>query len=105
MKHKRTTQQEVDASTWTCDAVICPVRVRSRREMKVCHMCGHDFCHDHSRPDARDNSHHPDWYCYRCWDIGEPYRARLEAAEDEFEAVCQRIDDEWKAACKETESK
>lgn len=87
MKHEKivpTTETE-----WYCD--ICKGPNGNFR----CKCCHKDICYKCSVYDDRDSGDRPDKYCESCWDIGKPYRTKMEDLKIELYNKLNHFEIEW----------
>lgn len=65
-----------------------------------CHFCYKDLCGYMSNKcavqDDNDDSDDPDYYCKKCWKIGEPYREKI----DELHIEEWRLEEVWEKEAK-----
>jgi hypothetical protein len=58
-----------------------------------CVICGRDACY-------RCSHEGDDCWCLPCWEVGKPYRERLDALTKAHEAACEAELCAWRAACR-----
>ena len=70
------------------ELVCCTVR---------CAYCGRDLCEKHIGHEIDYGHDTRTVYCKSCWNLGEPYRPRIEELQDKT----ARLYKEWQDKCKE----
>lgn len=91
MKHEYKKQVEENVVEYTCD--ICGKPASGRK----CCMCAIDMCEQdtHREPDKWGGDY-SEKYCIECWEIGKPFRERIEEIETRLYKEVDNINKEWK---------
>lgn len=91
MKHESKKQVEEIIMEYTCD--ICGKPASGRK----CHICTIDICeqHTHREPDKWGGDY-SDKFCIECWEIGKPFREKMEEVENRLYNEVGNINKEWK---------
>lgn len=75
-----------------CD--ICGANAKGRQ----CRICGRDICNIHAHWEYdRYGGDYSEKYCIECWEIGKPYRDKLEELEKKYGSEIARVEEEWKS--------
>lgn len=61
-----------------------------------CLYCKKDLCNKCVGHIHDDGGDYPDYYCKSCWNIGQPYRNKI----NELELQIYSLNDEWIKKCK-----
>lgn len=61
-----------------------------------CSICGKDLCNSCVGHEEETYGDYRLGYCKRCWELGEPYRVRIEILERQI----QKLNNEWAIVCK-----
>jgi len=99
--------KEITSVQIFCDR--CGEEIRSTYGSKICPMCGRNVCSkcghfyesDILVPDSFYGDY-PEIVCKECWKIGEPFIKKIKEKEEEFEDLKEKLLEEWKNKCKET---
>jgi hypothetical protein len=104
---KRTVTNEVIDTVYFCDR--CGKEAKGstyRRALHECEICGRQVCRD-CRIGTGSFDHeyyggdYPSYrFCHICWDVGEPYRARMHKVCEKAELERDGIIEEWKGELK-----
>lgn len=63
-----------------------------------CVLCRQDLCLLCTTFDSRDTGDYPAAYCKACWNIGEPFRKKIEMVTNNAEQEIHRLEVEWQQA-------
>lgn len=71
---------------YTCDFCTEPGRYQ-------CICCYKDICYKHERDDG--DGDHPTRFCFKCWEVGESFRKKIEEIKDNVYKEEERLEEEW----------
>ena len=86
---------KVESKIYICDICSC----EANQKHYICKMCQKVLCLNDVVFDHRQMGDYPDRYCQKCWDIGEPYRKKIEDLENEFDIKIDELETYWKDQC------
>lgn len=101
---ERTDHHEI--ITYTCDRCDIILDSHNGRILQndprwgICTLCKRDLCNKCGIYNPADDGDYPDKMCSKCWDIGKPFRLKMGEARNRFYEEEDRIDKEWREACK-----
>lgn len=92
IKTKQVTKEETE---YYCD--ICGKQTHPHS----CECCGRCVCNDCSELDYQHSDDYPDYYCKKCWVIGEPFRQETKKIEEDSDLKQEKLKEEWFNKAKE----
>ena len=93
-KTKKVIQKEVEETHKFCDLCGQEVPFGLACSRATCELCRADLCEDCIGHESESYGDYRTVWCKVCWDIGEPYRKKIEDLKDE----CDHVRDAWKQA-------
>jgi hypothetical protein len=85
----KTKQVMVEQEEYYCD--ICEKKANCQ-----CHCCKKDLCYSCAVFDNNNgNDDYPDKYCKSCWEIGKPFREKIEESSEKSYKEEERLKAEW----------
>ena len=63
---------------------------------RTCGICNRDTCSECTFFDPRCMGNYPDTYCKSCFNIGKKYFNRMEEEREKFEALTEKIEQDWR---------
>lgn len=75
-----------------CDDCGVEIRIGLACGKASCTICGADLCNNCVGHEYDDGSDYRTTWCRSCWEIGAPYREKIQKLREE----CDKLHDEWR---------
>ena len=89
-------KQEQITEVKTISKRYCDDCGKEAKYRRTCNCCGKDMCVDCVGHEENDGGDYSDYYCLKCWHLGEPYRDKIKELEEQIE----QLNDEWISKCR-----